>query len=80
MCCSTYNDPGEGRSFINGTGAVNIYGLDAYPQHFNCADPTHWSPVPTDYHTYHESVDPGTVWYLPEFQGKLSLLAAVWSC
>lgn len=23
----TYNDPGEGRNFINGTGAVDIYGL-----------------------------------------------------
>lgn len=24
---STYNDPGEGENFINGTGAVDIYGL-----------------------------------------------------
>lgn len=23
----TYNDPGEGSNFINGTGAVDIYGL-----------------------------------------------------
>lgn len=24
---STYNDPNQGRNFINGTGAVDIYGL-----------------------------------------------------
>ncbi|GJF00021.1 glycoside hydrolase family 35 protein [Phanerochaete sordida] len=65
----TYNDPGEGRNFINGTGAVDIYGLDSYPQGFDCSNPTRWSPVTTNYHSYHESVDPGTVWYMPEFQG-----------
>lgn len=27
MLCRTYNDPGEGSNFINGTGAVDIYGL-----------------------------------------------------
>ncbi|KAJ7817707.1 glycoside hydrolase family 35 protein, partial [Mycena olivaceomarginata] len=35
----TYNDPGEGRNFINGTGAVDLYGLDAYPQGFDCSHP-----------------------------------------
>ena len=24
---STYNDPGEGRNFINGIGAVDLYGM-----------------------------------------------------
>ncbi|KAI0930973.1 hypothetical protein AcV7_005008 [Taiwanofungus camphoratus] len=65
----TYNDPGEGRNFINGTGAVDIYGLDSYPQGFDCSNPTVWSPVVTNYHQYHEEVDPGEPWYMPEFQG-----------
>ena len=69
MTCRTFNDPGENMNFINGTGAVDIYGLDEYPNRFNCSDPTHWQPVMTNYHAYHESVDPGKVFYMPEFQG-----------
>ncbi|OCH94229.1 hypothetical protein OBBRIDRAFT_789567 [Obba rivulosa] len=65
----TYNDPGEGRNFVNGTGAVDIYGLDSYPQGFDCSNPTNWAPVVTNYHTYHEEVNPGEPWYMPEFQG-----------
>ncbi|KAJ7583566.1 glycoside hydrolase family 35 protein [Mycena floridula] len=65
----TYNDPGQGRNFINGTGAVDLYGLDAYPQGFDCSNPTVWSPVTTNYHTYHESANPSQAWYFPEFQG-----------
>lgn len=65
----TANDPGEERAWINGTGAVNIYGMDSYPQGFDCSNPDVWSPVITDYYSYHESVDPGQPWYFPEFQG-----------
>ncbi|PSS38131.1 hypothetical protein PHLCEN_2v38 [Hermanssonia centrifuga] len=65
----TYNDPGEGSNFINGTGAVDIYGLDSYPQGFDCSNPQVWSPVVTNYHTYHEKVNPSEPWYMPEFQG-----------
>ncbi|KAI0790316.1 glycoside hydrolase superfamily [Irpex lacteus] len=65
----TYNDPGEGSNFINGTGAVDIYGLDSYPQHFDCSNPTVWAPVTTNYHQYHETVNPSQPFYMPEFQG-----------
>ncbi|KAH9915075.1 glycoside hydrolase superfamily [Fomitopsis serialis] len=65
----TYNDPGEGKNFVNGTGAVNIYGLDSYPQGFDCSNPYVWSPVVTNYHSYHETTNPGEPWYMPEFQG-----------
>ncbi|KZT12288.1 glycoside hydrolase family 35 protein [Laetiporus sulphureus 93-53] len=65
----TYNDPGEGQNFINGTGAVDIYGLDSYPQGFDCSDPIVWSSVVANYHQYHEETDPGEPWYMPEFQG-----------
>ncbi|KAH9919183.1 glycoside hydrolase superfamily [Epithele typhae] len=65
----TYNDPFEGSNFINGTGAVDIYGLDSYPQGFDCSNPRNWSPVVTNYQAYHEQVNPAQPWYMPEFQG-----------
>lgn len=65
----TANDPGENRAWINGTGAVNIYGMDSYPQGFDCSNPDVWRPVTTNYYSYHESVDPEQPWYFPEFQG-----------
>ncbi|KAF8879099.1 glycoside hydrolase family 35 protein [Gymnopilus junonius] len=65
----TYNDPGEGRNFINGTGAVDLYGLDSYPQGFDCSNSTDWNGVTTNYHSYHAQVNPSQAWYIPEFQG-----------
>jgi hypothetical protein len=65
----TYNDPGEGDNFINGTGAVDLYGLDSYPQGFDCSTPQNWNPVTTNYHSYHESANPSQPFYFPEFQG-----------
>ncbi|PIL34810.1 hypothetical protein GSI_02597 [Ganoderma sinense ZZ0214-1] len=64
----TYNDPNERKAFINGTGSVDIYGLDAYPQAFDCSNPHVWKNVSTNYHQYHASVNPGQPWYMPEFQ------------
>ncbi|KAI0738819.1 glycoside hydrolase superfamily [Daedaleopsis nitida] len=65
----TYNDPGEGSNFINGTGAVDIYGLDSYPQLFDCSNPRTWRGVTTNYHQYHIQNNPAQPWYMPEFQG-----------
>ncbi|KIJ38578.1 glycoside hydrolase family 35 protein [Sphaerobolus stellatus SS14] len=65
----TYNDPGMGENFINGTGAVDLYGMDAYPQRYDCTDPLIWQPVPPGYHDYHMEVNPSQPWFLPEFQG-----------
>lgn len=65
----TYNDPGEGRNFINGTGAVDLYGFDSYPQLFDCSHPTAWNPVLTSYHKYHMEANPSQPLYIPEFQG-----------
>ncbi|KAF9465360.1 glycoside hydrolase family 35 protein [Collybia nuda] len=65
----TYNDPGQGRNFINGTGAVDLYGLDSYPQGFDCSNPSVWRPVTTNYQSYHAQVNPSQAWYIPEFQG-----------
>ncbi|KAJ3813869.1 glycoside hydrolase family 35 protein [Lentinula aff. lateritia] len=65
----TYNDPGEGDNFINGTGAVDLYGFDSYPQGFDCSTPETWNPITTNYHSYHESANPSQPLYIPEFQG-----------
>ncbi|KAJ8517999.1 hypothetical protein ONZ45_g4873 [Pleurotus djamor] len=65
----TYNDAGMGRNFVNGTGAPDLYGMDAYPQHsFDCSR-TELRPVDTTYRTYHESVDSTRPFYIPEYQG-----------
>ncbi|TRM65792.1 glycoside hydrolase family 35 protein [Schizophyllum amplum] len=65
----TYNDPNQGENFINGTGAVDLYGLDSYPARFDCSNPTVWNNVTTNYHSYHERVNPSQPFYCPEFQG-----------
>ncbi|KAF8523825.1 glycoside hydrolase superfamily [Gautieria morchelliformis] len=65
----TYNDPNMGKNFINGTGAVDIYGMDSYPQLFDCSNPETWNPVVPNYHQYHEASNPNQPWYMPEFQG-----------
>ncbi|KAJ7596268.1 glycoside hydrolase family 35 protein [Mycena floridula] len=65
----TYNDPGLRKSFINGTGAVDLYGSDAYPQRYDCFNPSVWNPVPVGLHAYHMDANPSQPWYSPEFQG-----------
>ncbi|KAJ7174219.1 hypothetical protein C8R43DRAFT_1058218, partial [Mycena crocata] len=49
-------------------GAVDLYGLDSYPQRFDCSHPDVWRPVVTNYHEYHARVNPSQPWYIPEFQ------------
>ncbi|KAF6747875.1 glycoside hydrolase family 35 protein [Ephemerocybe angulata] len=65
----TYNDFGGGKSFYNGTGSVDLVGLDSYPQGFDCSHPLNWTPVVTDYYQYHLEVNSWQPWYIPEFQG-----------
>ncbi|KAF9018457.1 glycoside hydrolase family 35 protein [Hymenopellis radicata] len=64
----TYNDPAPRKNFINGTGAVDLYGLDSYPQRFDCSNPFVWTPIVLTYHQYHMEVNPSQPWYIPEFQ------------
>ncbi|KAI0326223.1 hypothetical protein GY45DRAFT_1382198 [Cubamyces sp. BRFM 1775] len=65
----TYNDPGERMQFVNGTGAPDLYGLDFYPNNFNCTPGALWNPVPTNFHEYHLATAPERPFFLPEFQG-----------
>ncbi|KAJ7885789.1 glycoside hydrolase family 35 protein [Mycena olivaceomarginata] len=68
----TGNDPFSGSNFINGTGAVDLYGIDTYPLGFDCTNPDDWNPLPTNYQAYHEQVNPSQAWFLPEYQGGSS--------
>ena len=54
-----------------GLGAVDLYGIDAYPLRYDCAAPTSWTPneIPTDWYTLHEEESPSTPFAVPEFQG-----------
>ncbi|KAI8958610.1 glycoside hydrolase family 35 protein [Daldinia sp. FL1419] len=54
-----------------GTGAVDIYGHDAYPVLFDCQNPSIWPPLALSgiYHQLHELQSPSAPFSLLEFQG-----------
>ncbi len=52
-------------TFNSGIGALDVDGPDAYPQGFNCSNPTQWNGVP-DLSYDHPA---GRPLYTPEFQG-----------
>jgi beta-galactosidase GanA len=51
--------------FNSGVGALDVDGIDSYPQGFNCSNPTTWSGVP-NISSDHPATHP---LYTPEFQG-----------
>jgi hypothetical protein len=53
---------------------THAHRIDAYPQRFDCSHPEVWNPVPTNFHQYHQEVNPSQVWYIP---GELSNFAAL---
>ena len=62
----TYNDPGRDSNFVD---LVDLYGLDSYPQRFDCSHPSTWVPFRDDYLKYHMDTNPDQPFYIPEFQG-----------
>ncbi|KAL9107270.1 MAG: hypothetical protein Q9227_007812 [Pyrenula ochraceoflavens] len=54
-----------------GVGAVDIYGIDAYPLLYDCAHPYVWPNVrfPRDWQTIHRNQSPTTPFSIAEFQG-----------
>ncbi|KAL9609398.1 MAG: hypothetical protein Q9167_005822 [Letrouitia subvulpina] len=60
-----YDAPGSGN------GSVDIYGHDAYPLGFDCANPYTWpdGALPTDFGALHKQQSPSTPYSLVEFQG-----------
>ncbi|MFE0463418.1 beta-galactosidase, partial [Kitasatospora sp. NPDC058965] len=53
-------------AFATGTGAVDIDGIDSYPQWFNCSDPAHWNDLP-NVSQYHRAANQPI--FTAEFQG-----------
>ncbi|KAL8286237.1 hypothetical protein RQP46_004725 [Phenoliferia psychrophenolica] len=49
----TFNDWGPDYYFNDKPNAPDIYGLDSYPQSFDCSRPDFWKPVVDTYHQYH---------------------------
>ena len=66
------NDNLDIGSFAPGTGlgAVDIYGIDAYPSRYDCAHPNIWpnTRFPRDWQLDHEQYSPSTPFAIPEFQ------------
>ncbi|MER7690327.1 beta-galactosidase [Streptomyces sp. NPDC097610] len=61
------NDGGANQNWVSGEGAPDIYGFDAYPQGFDCANPDAWKDLP-DY-SYVKAWKPGSPLIIPEAQG-----------
>ncbi len=63
-----HNQPNgnQNQGFATGTGAVDIDGVDSYPQGFNCSNPTQWSNVPNIANIPRV---PGAPLFAAEFQG-----------
>lgn len=64
----THNDAGMNGYFINGTGAVDLYGFDDYPQGFDCSHPYNWGWLTKGYDEYHSRAFPSSPLYIPELQ------------
>ncbi|KZV98894.1 putative beta-galactosidase [Exidia glandulosa HHB12029] len=66
----TFNDASRDAQFAPGKkGEVDIYGIDSYPQSFDCSNPGVWKEVDTSYYSYHRRTNPRQPFYIPEFQG-----------
>ncbi|ORZ03961.1 glycoside hydrolase superfamily [Syncephalastrum racemosum] len=58
------------QNFINGTGAVDLYGWDNYPAGFDCSHPSKWgTDAIKTYREQHMKVNPDKPQALYEFQG-----------
>ncbi|KAJ5291809.1 hypothetical protein N7478_001060 [Penicillium angulare] len=55
----------------SGLGATDIYGIDAYPLRYDCANPSVWPTYefPHDWQVIHEQESPTTPFAIAEFQG-----------
>jgi len=65
----SFNDAFPGDHWVRGPGHVQLYGIDAYPNGFNCTYPDIWGALPTYFEGDHHSFNPNEPEYLPEFQG-----------
>lgn len=71
---STHNEKGmRGQSwstdYLDVGGSVDIYGLDSYPNGFNCANPTGGFNIVKTYYQWFTNYSPTQPSYVPEYQG-----------
>jgi beta-galactosidase GanA len=64
-----HNDAGLWSNWASGKGAPDIYSFDAYPQGFDCSNPTGWGAVPTGIESGVHTASPNSPIFLAEFQG-----------
>ncbi|KAL8286247.1 hypothetical protein RQP46_004735 [Phenoliferia psychrophenolica] len=64
-----FNDRYAEYNFNEEPNAPDIYGLDSYPQSFDCSRPKFWKPVVDTYHQYHLNASADVPFFIPEFQG-----------
>ncbi|CAE6444221.1 unnamed protein product [Rhizoctonia solani] len=69
QCEEGEEEGGENGSHGKGRCGVELYGVDSYPQRFDCSNPDVWNPVVTTYHDFHMKTNPHEPLYIPEFQG-----------
>ncbi|KAI0343743.1 putative beta-galactosidase [Trametopsis cervina] len=65
----THNDASPAGRFAHGLGEVDLYMWDAYPQGFDCANPSSWpeqNSVSLD--AAHQAIIPDVMWGSAEFQ------------
>eukprot|EP00871_Galdieria_phlegrea_P001744 jgi/Galph1/2570/GphlegSOOS_G1252.1 len=65
----TANVYGDRSNWASGPGAVDIQGIDSYPQGFDCSNTSKWHPIPTYFATVHADYNPNEPMYNPEYQG-----------
>ncbi len=65
----SHNDVWIDNNWAKGTGAVDLYAFDSYPQGFDCSNPTKWSSVPNWFEGSFRNVSPNTPIFIAEFQG-----------
>ncbi|KAG8689056.1 hypothetical protein FRC11_004226, partial [Ceratobasidium sp. 423] len=69
QCEEGQEEGAEDGSHGKGRCGVELYGVDSYPQRFDCSNPDVWNPVVTTYHDFHMNTNPHEPLYIPEFQG-----------
>ncbi|GJQ11425.1 hypothetical protein GpartN1_g3216.t1 [Galdieria partita] len=65
----TTNVYGDRSTWTSGPGAVDIQGIDSYPQGFDCRNPSQWHAIPTYFAAAHAENNPTEPMYNPEYQG-----------
>ncbi|KAI1654864.1 glycoside hydrolase family 35 protein [Daldinia decipiens] len=55
----------------SGMGETDLYGIDAYPLRYDCANPDIWPKIrwPENWQTMHQKYSPNTPFFVAEFQG-----------